>query len=133
MLKILEIISGKSIARDLVKVTLNGFPEHTIFSARNIVEAQKALEEHADLDAIVVGDILDDEDPKAFFKIIGKMTKSERKKAILFRVGLEEPNADKFIEGYPNGGGFFASVHARTEDSDPNSLISRVKELLGIK
>jgi hypothetical protein len=125
MAKILAIISTKrSDTTTMVRAALHEPDAHLVVSASTIKDAYRELED-GNFDAIVLADVLDDSDPRAFFNIIAGLSMRNRARTILFHVGHED-NATEF----PLGGGFFASVHGRTEDDDENSLVRRLAQLV---
>lgn len=125
MKKVLAIVSSgvgaEAAARGVAKSA--GVSENNFLIARNWKEAHELLEKHG-VDAILLCDVLDQ--GLTWEAVAAEMLPSEKRRTILFRVGLDES-----IEPYEvRGHSFYASVHGRTREEKPESPTKTLERLL---
>lgn len=125
MKKVLAIVSSgvgaEAAARGVAKSA--GVSEHNLLIARNWKEAHELLEKHG-VDAILLCDVLDQ--GLTWEAVAAEMLPSEKRRTILFRVGLDETTEPHEAKGHR----FYASVHGRTREEKYESPGNTLKRLL---
>lgn len=125
MKKVLAIVSRGTAAEGTVHVISKtaGVSEHNLLIARSWNKAHELLEKYG-VDAILLCDVLDHD--LTWEIVAAEMLPSERKRTILFRVGLDESIEPYEAKGYS----FYASVHGRTPEGKYESPANTLKRLL---
>lgn len=120
MKKILVILNSQSIVgRGIVSTVFSHDDKLSCVSTR--AEAKEMLEAE-EFDAIILSDFLPESE--SLTDILELISLEERQKTIVFWAELHEGNDPRKITSV------FANAYGRRDESDPDSLESRVKELL---
>ncbi len=117
------VICARTIAvENMIRAAI---PEgkHWIVASRDPSAKMQIMEMDGGPDAIILSDVV--HDPEGWKNALQNFDPHEVRVTILVRAGLDEST-----EPYETDQPIFASVHGRTEDGEPNSLKSKIAELI---